>query len=74
MPIQYSDLPAMIRILGVAISAGCSAQEEGEGDETPPPPTADDDIGASRDASRTDAEAVQRCVGVYVCVGVRVSV
>ena len=34
---------------------GCAAQEEEES-----LPTADDDLGASRDGSRTDAEVVER--------------
>ena len=34
------------------------AQEEGEEDSLPP--TAEDDLGASREGSRTDAEAVER--------------
>lgn len=37
--------------------AGCMAQEE---EEESLPPTAEDDLGASREGSRTDAEAVER--------------
>ena len=36
---------------------GCRAQEE---EEETLPPTVEDDLGASREGSRTDAEAVQR--------------
>ena len=35
---------------------GCLAQD----DDEELPPTADDDVGASREGSRTDAEAVER--------------
>ena len=37
---------------------GCVAQDDETEEVTPP--TAEDDIGASREGSRTDAEAVQR--------------
>ncbi|XP_064401040.1 endoplasmin-like [Halichondria panicea] len=47
----------LLAVLGLLCVAGCRAQEE---DEDTPPPTADDDLGASRDGSRTDTEAVQR--------------
>lgn len=40
----------------VFAAAGCVAQEADE----EAPPTTDDDLGASREGSRTDAEAVQR--------------
>ena len=36
--------------------SGCYAQE----DEDIPAPTADDDLGAHQEGSRTDAEAVER--------------
>ena len=41
-------------------STGCVAQDEDVADDEVTPPTAEDDIGASREGSRTDAEAVQR--------------
>ncbi len=39
-----------------AFTAGCSAQE----DEDTDAPTVNDDLGSSREGSRTDAEAVDR--------------
>ena len=44
-----------LQSLPVSLPAGCAAQEEEES-----LPTAEDDLGASREGSRTDAEAVQR--------------
>lgn len=41
------------------LSIGCSAQEEEEEEEVTLP-TADEDLGTSREGSRTDAEAVER--------------
>lgn len=42
----------------MSVCPGCVAQEEEE--EEVPPPTTEDDIGASREGSRTDAETVER--------------
>lgn len=47
--------------VNLAPSVGCVAQDDEDvGNEEVTPPTAEDDIGASREGSRTDAEAVQR--------------
>lgn len=46
----------LIALLGFLCFAGCVAQEA----EEEAPPTTDDDLGTSREGSRTDAEAVQR--------------
>lgn len=55
------------------LPVGCLAQEEEE--EEVSPPTAEDDLGASREGSRTDSEAVERydggCVGVEALVRCR---
>ncbi len=49
-----------------AFTAGCSAQE----DEDTDVPTVNDDLGSSREGSRTDAEAVDRWVsrGGSLCI------
>ena len=64
----------LLQVIDVVLSAepscsppGCTSQEEQQ-DEEVELPTVDDDLGESREGSRTDAEAVERCVCVCVCV------
>lgn len=49
----------LVALVGMLCFAGCTSQEEQQ-DEEVELPTVDDDLGESREGSRTDAEAVER--------------
>jgi len=59
----------LVAFLGLLCAAGCYAQEDPVDDEPEDLPTVEEDLGASREAARTDAEAVERCACLEIPFG-----
>lgn len=60
--------PLVVHLL-VCAHTGCYAQEDPVDDEQEDLPTVEEDLGASREAARTDAEAVERCACLEIPFG-----